>query len=152
MHDLPAVLAMPWLDPALVERLSELAAKLDGDPDEALRAEFNALANLAVPMSHFQGIYGGMEHEDWVRGLLYLQQVRTVEGVTDEDWVEVARRIMAAELDQAEITYFLKMLEVNLQYPQISDLIYWPGEVSKDFENANFTPAQIIAIARGNPA
>jgi hypothetical protein len=67
----------PALDEQLVARLAKLAAHLDGDPDEELRAEFNRLAGTDIPMAEFQGIYGGEDHEDYVRRrVLYYHQIR----------------------------------------------------------------------------
>ena len=68
----------PALDKAKVARLAELAARLDGATgqwDDDL-AEFNRLARTAIPFEKFQGVYEGVNHEDWVRRILYRQCIK----------------------------------------------------------------------------
>lgn len=63
----------PVLDEALVDRLAELAARLDGAQPgqwEDDLAEFNQLAGTTIPFEEFQGIYGGEDHDDYVRRVL----------------------------------------------------------------------------------
>jgi hypothetical protein len=43
---------------------------------------------------HFQGIYGGEEHIDWVRRILRDQQTKPVADVTREELIEVVSRAM----------------------------------------------------------
>jgi len=43
----------PALNEQLVARLAKLAAHLDGDPDEDMRAEFNRLAGTDIPIAEF---------------------------------------------------------------------------------------------------
>src|SRR5689334_12077619 len=84
----------PTLDDALVGRPAKLAARLDGDPDEDLRAEFNRLAGTDIPMAEFQGIYGGEDHVDYVRRVLYYRLIKPAPGVTRAELAEVVRRAM----------------------------------------------------------
>ena len=63
----------PSLDAAKVDRLVELASLLDGSGpgqcDDEHR-EFNKCACTVIPLAEFQGIYGGMEYDSWVRNVL----------------------------------------------------------------------------------
>jgi hypothetical protein len=45
-------------------------------------------------MAEFQGIYGGQDHEGYVRNVLYYQQVKPAPGVTRAELAEVVRRAM----------------------------------------------------------
>src|SRR4051794_10222092 len=97
--DLRPELMPPVLDEQPVARLAELAARLDGDPDEDKRAEFSRLAGADIPMAEFQGIYGGEDHEDYVRRVLYYRLVKPAPAVTPAELAEVVRRAMATEDD-----------------------------------------------------
>ena len=74
----------PVLDEALVARLAKLADQLDGNPDEDKRAEFNRLAGTDIPSQEFQGIYGGDDHTDYVRRVLYRQQIEPAFAIATE--------------------------------------------------------------------
>ncbi len=87
----------PKIDEQLAARLAELAADIDGarpgEWDEWL-AEFNQLANTSIPFEHFQGIYGGEEHIEWVRRILHDQHSKPVDDVTRDELIEIVRRAM----------------------------------------------------------
>jgi hypothetical protein len=71
--DLRSELMPPVLDPAKVARLAKLAAAIDGASPgqwEEQLAEFNTEAGTGLGFADFQGIYGGQDHETWVRGIL----------------------------------------------------------------------------------
>jgi hypothetical protein len=77
--ELRTELLPPRLDSHQVERLAELAAELDGfagtsEDREALVNEFNRDAATDLAFHEFQGIYGGTDHETWVRTVLSSQQ------------------------------------------------------------------------------
>ena len=78
----------PVLDEALVTRLAKLAARIDGAHPgqwEDDLHEFNRLARTNLAFEEFQGIYGGEEHENYVRRLLYRKLVKPAPGATRAD-------------------------------------------------------------------
>src|SRR4051812_45796345 len=96
---LRAELMPPILDEGQVVRLAELAARIDGAwasqvEDEV--AAFNAEAGTSFTFVDFQGIYGGQEHETWVRGVLSARAERPIPDITREELLELIRRIAAA--------------------------------------------------------
>ncbi len=95
--ELRSELRPPLLDQSLVNHLAELADKLDGarpgEWDEWL-IEFNKLARTEIPFEHFQGIYGGECHVDWVRRLLFEKLIRPAQNVTRDELIEVTRLAM----------------------------------------------------------
>ena len=145
-------LRMPPLDEALVARLAVLAATIDGArPGEAdeLLAEFNALAGTSLEADVFQGIYGGEEHEVWVRRLLLTRLAPVVADLTRADLIAAFARIVAwNERSEAERDYLVATLEKSLGDPQIEDLIAWPGEYFGDGDNGrSLTPEQMADAA-----
>ncbi len=121
----------PALDNQKVERLAELAAQIDGAAPgqwEDELAEFNRTAGTTFDRDAFQGIYGGQDHDTWVRKILLDPHVKRLPDVSRAELVELARRIMQAEGEEHEIDFWLGMLEVNNPDPRVSDLISWPGE------------------------
>jgi hypothetical protein len=142
------------LDEALVARLAELAAKIDdaqpGEWEDDLE-EFHRLSGTDVPFEHFQGIYGGEEHEDWVRRLLMSQRTSTIPDLTRADLIAVFDKIRSrysGQCSPAELDFVLAQLEHNLGDPQISDLIFWPGEYFGDGDNTReMTPEEMAEAA-----
>lgn len=146
----------PVLDEALVHRLAALAAQIDcGDPEQtkAELAAFNREALTDFDFYQFQGIYGGQEHETWVRNVLAGPYVRLVPDVSKDELVEMVRRLMEAEGTEEEMHFWLCMLEVNVPDEQISDLIYWPGEYFGDVDYPKELSAeQLVDIALARAA
>jgi hypothetical protein len=121
-------LMAPVLDEQLVARLAKLAAHLDGDRDEDMRAEFNRLAGTAIPMAEFQGIYGAERHDNYVRRVLYHQQIKPAVGVTRAELAEVVRRAMPTneffDLHEA----YMAVLDANVPLDGASNLIFYPPD------------------------
>src|SRR5262249_8972446 len=95
-------LTPPPLEAALVTRLSHLAANLDGAAPgqwEDDLAEFNRLAGTVMPFEQFQGIYGGEDHEDFVRRVLYQQRLAPDPALTRAEMTEIVSRVMASAAD-----------------------------------------------------
>ena len=92
----------PTLDEGLVARLAKLAAHLDGDPDEGMRAEFNRLAGTNIPMAEFQGIYGGEDHEDYARRVLVQRALAPDPNISLAEMTEVVSRVMACGGDRGD--------------------------------------------------
>jgi hypothetical protein len=150
--DLRPELMPPVLDEAKVARLAELADQLDGARPgvwEEKLAEFNQLAGTSLAFGDFQGIYGGQSHSTWVRKLLGNPFQRPIADIRNDELVELARRVMECTGAEHEIDFWLKMLEVNLPDPKVSDLIFWPGEYFGDGNNSReLTPEQVVDLSR----
>lgn len=145
-------LQMPPLDEDLVARLANLAAEIDGagpgEADEHLQ-EFNALAGTSLKADVFQGIYGGEEHDVWVRRLLLTALAPAVDDLTRDDLIAAFARINAwGERSEAERDYLVATLAKSLKDPQISDLVAWPEEYFGDgIERADLTPEEMADAA-----
>jgi hypothetical protein len=127
-------LTPPLLDEQLVAQLAEVADAIDGNPSEALCAEFNKLAGTELPASFFQGVYGSEEHVKFVRRVLRQQHIKPVPDVTRDELVEIVRRAM--ELDHVEMQEaYMDVFDCNVQRPHASNLIFYPP----DYEHSNDT-------------
>lgn len=150
--DLRPELLPPAVDEAKVERLAELAAGIDGAQPgqwEDFLAEFNASAGTTLTYDDFQGIYGGQDHDTWVRKLLSDPHLTRLPDIHREELVELVRRVMEEAGPEHEIDFYLGLLELNIPDPRISDLIYWPGEYFGEGHPvpAEMTPEQVIDTA-----
>lgn len=118
----------PALDEALVARLAKLAAQLDGDPDEDMRAEFNRLAGTDIPTQEFQGIYGGEDHKDYVRRVLYYRLIKPAPGVTRAELAEVVRRAMPQNESFHQHEAYMAVFDANVPLEGASNLIFYPPD------------------------
>jgi hypothetical protein len=120
----------PKIDEQLAARLAELAANIDGaqtgEWDEWL-TEFNQLANTSIPFEHFQGIYGGEDHIDWVRRILHDQHTKPTNDVTRDELIEIVRRAMPQNgYPDAEV--YMAILDKNVPRSGASNLIFYPPD------------------------
>ncbi len=137
----------PMLDAALVARLSELAANLDGAVaglQENDLAEFNRLAGTDIPFEEFQGVFSGEDHEDYVRRVLYRRHLAPDPSLTREEMVEIVSRVTTCADDD---DFFLELFVVNCNHPSGTDLIYWPDQVPELPQDREPTAAEIAALA-----
>ena len=118
----------PALDEQLVARLAKLAAHLDGDPDEDMRAEFNRLAGTDIPMAGFQGIYESEDHDEYVRRVLYYQQINPAPDVTRAELVEVVRRAMPTNEFFDQHQAYMTVFDANVPLERASNLIFYPPD------------------------
>jgi hypothetical protein len=154
-------LTPPALDKALVDHLAALAARIDGaNPGqwEDDLAEFNRLAGTDLPFSLFQGIYGGEDHVDWVRRVLYYRLIKPAAGVTRKELVEVVRRAMPQNGDPECEAYQL-ILDANAPREDASSLFFYPPDPpgydpetntwggGRSMDEYNPTPEQIVEWA-----
>ncbi|WP_238349236.1 hypothetical protein [Pseudomonas putida] len=154
MHLRPELMP-PTFDEPLLTRLTELAEILDGgDPNQTIEqlSEFNRLASTAIEFIEFQGIYGGQDHETWVHAVLSAPYVRRIPDITQDELVELTRRVMEVDGDEASCHFWLMQLKANLS-PRVLDLIYWPGEYfgHGDYDR-DMTPEKIVEIAMRDEA
>ncbi len=144
------------LDAAKIERLTWLADNLDGEQRpaqiEAWLGEFNALAATALTWPDFQEIYGYQNHDEWVKSLLLRQRVRALPDISRAELCEIVRRIMANPGGESETDFYLALLQANVPYRGVSDLIFWPNLYIGDNDVSRApTPDQIVEIALNNP-
>jgi hypothetical protein len=136
----------PTLDQALVARLAQLAAGLDGAAPgqwEDDLAEFNRLAGTSLPFEEFQGIYGGESHEDYVRRVLYRRRLTLDPALSPEEMAEIVSRVRAGGKDH---DFYLELFVVNCRHPCGTDLIYWPDLVP-EFQGREPTAQEIAGLA-----
>lgn len=127
----------PKIDEQLAARLAELAASIDGArPGEwgEWLAEFNQLANTSIPFEHFQGIYGGEEHIEWVRRVLHDKYMKPVNDVTRDELIEIVRRAMPQN-GYTDAEAYMAILDKNVPRSGASNLIFYPP----DYDDATNT-------------
>jgi hypothetical protein len=137
----------PALDPALVDRLAKLAAGIDGAGPgqwEDELAEFNRLAGTEIPFAEFQGIYGGEEHEDYVRRVLYTRSLAPDPNLSLAEMTEIVSRIMACGDDH---DFYLELFLANCKHPSGAELIFWPDQVPELPQGRAPTAAEIAHLA-----
>ena len=148
----------PKIDEQLAARLAELAANIDGarpgEWDEWL-AEFNQLANTSIPFEHFQGIYGGEEHIEWVRRVLHDQHTKPVDDVTRDELIEIVRRAMPQN-GYSDAEAYMAVLDKNVPRSGASNLIFYPpdyDDATNTWDGGRMmgeydpTPEQIVDLA-----
>ncbi len=140
----------PDLDETRVARLTELAAEIDGaNPGEweDKLAEFNQLAGTSHSFDDFQGIYGGEEHETYIRRLLVTEKTTHIESLSRAELIDVFAWLQSGAPSEVEHDFAIAQLKHNLNDPQISDLLYWPGEYLCDNTIQDLTPEQMADAA-----
>jgi hypothetical protein len=145
--ELRAELMPPTLDKVLIDRLSRLAARLDGAQPgqwEEDLTEFNQLAGMDVPREDFQGIYKAEDHQDWVRRLIYRRSLKPSPELTRAEMVEIVSRVLASRDDR---DFYLELFLVNCKHPSRSDLIFWPDLVSELPQGREPTAEEIAELA-----
>jgi len=146
-------LCPPLLDEALVARLAWLADSLDGSRDDAQSAlwldEFNRRANTQLDRFEFQGIYGGMNHSEWVKEVLSRVHQKLVPDISRHELIEIVRRISVGEGAESDTHFYLGLLRANLPGVQISDLIFYPERFfnDKNYLHRKMTPEEIVDAA-----
>lgn len=120
----------PKIDEQLAARLAELAANIDGarpgEWDEWM-AEFNRLANTSIPFEHFQGIYGGEEHIEWVRRVLNDQLTEPVDDITRDELIEIVRRALPQN-GYSDAEAYMAVFDKHVPRSGASNLIFYPPD------------------------
>jgi len=108
---------------------------------------FEALTGSRPEPVDFCSYSGAMSAEEFVRTAC--QKAVRVPDITDEELLELIRRVLAAEGQEHEIDFWLSMLRLNIPAPGISDLLFWPGEYFGDGDNSRqLSPQDILDAAR----
>lgn len=143
-------MSQPNLDDDLVQRLAEIAERLDGGDevaDAALLNEFNRLAGTSIPFSEFQGIYGGEDHVDYVRRVLTDRATEAAPNLNRELLTQMFAKVLADPCDDAYLQYVFTTIRKTLGDGQISDLVFWPGEYLGDGNNKRELTPELMADA-----
>ncbi|MBF8775226.1 hypothetical protein [Pseudomonas fulva] len=146
----------PRLDEKLVSKLTNLSEEIDcGERDltEHMVLEFNQLASTSFDFLDFQGIYGGQDHDTWVRKVLYEPYIKPVADVTTDELVEMMRSVMECEGAEHEVDFWLFMLEVNVPNKRLVDLIFRPRVYFADPDfSQELSPEQAVYLAMNTTA
>jgi hypothetical protein len=137
----------PTLDPALVARLTDLAANLDGAAPgqwEDDLTEFNRLAGTDIPFKELQGIYGGEDHGGYVRRVLYRRRLAPDPALSRPEMAEIVSRIMACADGH---DFYLELFLVNCKHPSGTDLLYGPDQVPELPRGRELTAEEIAELA-----
>jgi len=137
----------PILDEAKVRHLAALAEQLDGAAPgqwEEQLAEFNRAAGTSFTIEDFQGIYGGSDHADWVRRVLYRQSFDPIADLSNAEMAEIVSRVTACGPGH---DYFLELFLANCEHPAGSDLIFWPDLVPELPQDREPTAEEIAGLA-----
>lgn len=140
----------PKLDKDLVQRLTTLAARLDGGDevaDASLLDEFNQLAGTDIPFSEFQGIYGAEEHIDYVRRVLTDRATEATPDLSREGLIEMFAKVIADPCDDAYLQYVFTTIKKTFGDAQVSDLVFWPSEYFGDGNNQRELTPELMADA-----
>lgn len=137
-------LMLPSTNDAEVKKLTDLATKIVSCMDmrqdyRLLIAKFNNLSGGKYDIRDFHGAAGSMNMEDFAKQVL-IPHPPKLGDITDDEYVEIIRRLQTAQATEMETDYWLRLLDINIPCPHISDLIYWSDGES--------TAEQILAKAR----
>ncbi len=128
---IPARFQLPTTKPEWIKELSSLCDAIEdarSDEDAApLLEKWHRRANRKYQRVEFRTYYGAISKEEFIREAL--QPVPNfVEDLTYDEAKDVIKAVAGAELrDQAETSYYLQWLQVNLPGSEISNLIFWPN-------------------------
>ncbi len=143
-------MSQPRRDDDLLQRLAEIADRLDGG-DEAtdtyLLEEFNRLAGTNIPFSEFQGVYGGEDHIDYVRRVLTERATEASPNLNREGLIEMFKKVLADPCDDAYLQFVFTTIEKTFGDTQISDLVFWPSEYFGDGNNQRKLSPELMADA-----
>jgi hypothetical protein len=134
----------PNQDELALQRVLSLAKQIaslvdSGKSAESEIAEFNADTSQNYRRFDFHEIEGTTSYEAFA-ALAAAGPAPRIPDISDDEYVEIIRRLCRCEASEAETTFWIQLLRVNLENPEISDLIYWPKR--------EMTPAEILREAR----
>lgn len=122
----------PKRDRKTIDRLTRLAeqvvAAVDaGLPYASLITEFNTATHRNFTVGDFMGAASSMTMREFARGAL-MPEPRRVEGVTQEDFLEIIRhvrnRAIEGRVSESELSYYIGFLATNIPNPHISNLLF----------------------------
>ncbi|WP_354637505.1 hypothetical protein [Kitasatospora camelliae] len=104
-----------------ITRIADLVLRGSGSTDREIRA-FNARTGHDYAALDFAECEGSRSLADFAREAARPARPRVAD-VTRDERVEVVRRILAGD---PEIDYYLRLLQANVLYPRVTDLIFHP--------------------------
>jgi hypothetical protein len=154
--ELRKALMPPDLDESKVARLADFAAEIDCGNEGLVQdqlAAFNREAMTDLAFIDFQGIYGGQDHETWVRKVLAAPYEQRLTDITRAELIEMTRRVMKSDGSEHAVDFWLSMLELNLPNDRVSDLIFWPDEYfGEGSHSRELSPEEVVDIALSSRA
>lgn len=141
---LRAELMLPTVKPAKVKELTDLAiqivAYMDARQDyRPLIGRFNDICGGNYGIDAFDNAAGSMDMEDFAKQVLTPPPPKLSE-ITEDEYLEIIMRLLEGRATEAETTFWLRLLDINIPCPTIYDLIYWSEE--------EMTAEQVLAKAR----
>lgn len=153
---IPARLRTPPISAKELQAFCKLCDEIEdgvnaGRDVSALLKQWNRRAGRRHELWEFTSYNAACSKADFVKGAL-LPKPEFVDDLRYDELRSVLQAVATAEMDAAELTFYLHWLEANLPGSGISDLIYWPDHWFKDPGNAELlhaelTPDQILAYA-----
>jgi hypothetical protein len=145
-------LTPPTVDESKVRLLAKIASRLDGawprGPGiniwDADVEAFNHELGTSFDLKDFQGVYGAVNHDKWVRGIMYQQHAARCVGVIRDEMIEIVKRIMACQDDQI---FYVQLFVANCKHPSETDLIFWPDLVPEFSGDREPTVEEIVDLA-----
>ncbi|WP_307821764.1 hypothetical protein [Streptomyces coffeae] len=110
-----------------IDRIADLVASRSTAADEAIRA-FNARTGHDYVALDFVENYGSRDVEEFAKEAARPARPRVAE-ISRDELVEIVRRVLIAS---PESDYYLRLLEMNVSHPRVSDLIF---HRSDDFQD-----------------
>ncbi len=126
---------------SLMKLVSEIEAAPSGSADAcSLIEQFNTSTGKEYPERDFREYYGAVTLETFVKEAM-ITHPRKFHDVPDAQFLAILGRLRDTDCDEAEQSYWIQFLEMNLDCDHISDLIYWSDDDPSDSE--------VLARAKG---
>ncbi len=137
-------LMLPSINDAEVKKLTDLATKIVSCMDmrqdySLLIAEFNTMSGGEYDISDFEGAASSMDMDEFAKQVLTPPPPK-LSDITDAEYLEIITRLLEGQASEAEVNYWLRLLDINIPCPLIFDLIFWSDNEP--------TAEQILAKAR----
>ncbi|MFC9669627.1 hypothetical protein [Streptomyces sp. NPDC056949] len=110
-----------------IERIADLLASRPDAANEAIAA-FNAMTGHDYDVLDFAEYDGSRSLEEFAREAARPARP-VVSNLTRDELVEIIRKLLTAS---PESDYYLRLLEVNVSHPRVSDLVFHPSDDLKD--------------------
>jgi hypothetical protein len=123
----------------------------DGGADDETKEmidQWNQRASRPYTHDEFRYYHASTSCESFVATML-LGNPRVVSDLTYAELREVLAAVLAVEIREPELGYFIDWLEANLPGSNITNLIYWPNHwfQNESLLHAELSPDQILAYA-----
>ncbi|MFJ2746281.1 hypothetical protein ACIO3O_42225 [Streptomyces sp. NPDC087440] len=110
-----------------IEHIAGLLAPRREAAGEAIAA-FNAMTGHDYEALDFAAYHGSRSLEEFAREAAWPAHP-VVADISRDELVEIVRRIL---MDSPDSDFYLRLLEVNVLHPRVSDLIFHPSDALKD--------------------